>query len=174
MKGLVTIIIIIAIAVVAFFMFTDNSQTEVSPENSVSNDALNGELGKNQTSEDTADINTESKNISDSNSIDTTPEVIVVTYNNNGFSPKEIVVSQGQTVRFVNESSGNMWVGSAVHPDHTAYSGTSLNKHCPDTDKTAFDQCETGDMYEFTFTKIGEWGYHNHIKPSAFGKVIVK
>ena len=164
MKGLIVIIIIIAIAVVGFFMLRDGSGVDINTQN----DSVTQE----QTVEgsDSKDTLVES----DDSTIDTTGEIIVVTYSDEGFSPKEINVAQGQTVRFVNESSGNMWVGSAMHPDHVVYSDTKLKEHCPDVEGVAFDQCETGDMYEFIFMKDGEWGYHNHVKPSDFGKVIVK
>lgn len=168
MKGIITIIIIIVIITVGFLMLRDGTQTSNPTEKTVTQEQL---VGDNAT-EDSPDVFIEVGDATDS--IDTTGEIIVVTYNKDGFSPKEINISKGQTVRFVNESQGNMWVGSAMHPDHMVYSGTSLKDHCPDTSGTAFDQCESGDMYEFTFTKTGQLGYHNHMNPSDFGKVIVK
>jgi len=105
----------------------------------------------------------------------TTPEV-TVTYTDQGFSPKEIAVSLGTTVNFVNRSSDKMWVASAVHPTHTAYSGTSLSQHCPDTASSAFDECagdEPGKTYSFTFNKEGTWKYHDHINSKMFGSVTV-
>ncbi len=99
-----------------------------------------------------------------------------VTYTDQGFSPASITVKQGTTVAFVNNSSDSMWVASAVHPDHTAYSGTTRAQHCPDTTGTAFDECTAvpaGTTYTFTFTKVGTWKYHNHVEPSATGSVTV-
>ena len=98
---------------------------------------------------------------------------IEVSYTNQGFFPTEVSIKVGDTVNFVNNSSEDMWVGSAMHPDHALYSGTDLKDHCPDTSGTAFDQCGKGNEYSFTFTKIGSWGYHNHSNASRFGKVIV-
>lgn len=114
----------------------------------------------------------------------TTPETIVenvvpdvtVTYTDQGFSPKSVNVALGTNVIFVNQSSGKMWVASAVHPAHSAYSGTSLSQHCPDTTNTAFDECgavASGESYTFTFDKVGVWKYHNHAKASDFGSVTV-
>ncbi len=105
--------------------------------------------------------------------VDTTPTSATITYNGSTFSPSSVTIKKGGTVTWKNVSGGNMWVASAQHPTHTAYSGTSRTQHCPDTAGTAFDQCVGGGDYSFTFTKAGTWGYHDHLNPSAFGKVVV-
>ncbi len=87
---------------------------------------------------------------------------VVVTYTENGFDSREVTVKQGTTVVFVNRSSGWMWVASAPHPLHTNLLG--------------FDELTgvgSGESYEYTFTKAGSWGYHNHVAPQDTGKVIV-
>ncbi len=86
----------------------------------------------------------------------------VVTYTDTGFAPTSVSVKRGTTVTFVNESSGAMWVASDVHPTHQLLPG--------------FDQLKSvtnGGTYEYTFTKVGTWRYHNHVKPEAKGTVIV-
>jgi len=101
---------------------------------------------------------------------------VTVTYTDQGFSPASVTVAQGQTVIWVNQSSGSMWVASAAHPTHTAYSGTSLSEHCPDTANAAFDACAAtapGESFSFTFDKAGTWKYHDHTNASRFGSVIV-
>lgn len=112
--------------------------------------------------------------------VDTTstkPVEIVVTYTDAGYSPSTINVKLGTTVTWVNDSSISMWTASAVHPSHTAYSGTALQAHCPDTTGTAFDACAgvaPGASWSFTFNKAGSWKYHNHLKASDFGTVVVE
>ncbi len=104
----------------------------------------------------------------------TTPTTVV--YSDQGFSPASITVTLGTTVTFVNQSSDDMWVASAMHPAHTVYSGTSLSQHCPDTDSSAFDECKgdtSGSSYSFTFNKEGVWKYHDHLNPTRFGTIIV-
>ena len=95
-----------------------------------------------------------------------------VTYDGDSFSPSTVTVKRGGTVAWVNASSGQMWVASAVHPTHDVYGGTARTAHCPDASNTALDQCagEIGN-YSFTFTKAGSWGYHDPLAPAAFGKV---
>ncbi len=101
---------------------------------------------------------------------------VTVLYNDQGFSPSNITVAPGTTVTFVNQSSEGMWVASAMHPTHTAYSGTSLSQHCPDTDNSTFDGCKAeapGSSFSFTFNKEGVWKYHDHMNASRFGSVMV-
>ena len=101
--------------------------------------------------------------------------VTTVTYTDQGFSPAQITVALGETVRFVNQSSREMWVGVDDHPTHTKYDGTSRSEHCPGT--SAFDQCArsgSGTSWEYTFTKSGIFDYHNHAGASDVGTVIVE
>ncbi len=97
----------------------------------------------------------------------------IVTYNGSTFSPAKITIKEGDTVKFVDTTSAPMWVASNAHPTHTAYSGTSVIQHCPDTNGTAFDQCTPGTSYTFTFLQVGSWGYHNHLNKGSTGTIIV-
>lgn len=86
----------------------------------------------------------------------------VVTLSDKGFAPNSVTVKAGTTVTFVNESTGAMWVASDPHPTHTLLPG--------------FDElasAEKGGTYEYTFTKVGTWTYHNHRMPSEKGTVVV-
>lgn len=86
----------------------------------------------------------------------------VVTYTDSGFGPASITITQGAAVTFVNESSRSMWVASAVHPTHQLLPG--------------FDQLTSvarNGTYEYTFTKVGTWKYHNHMNPADTGSVVV-
>ena len=105
--------------------------------------------------------------------VGTAPMSATITLTASGFSPSSVTIKKGGTVTFKNESTGEMWVGSAQHPTHTAYSGRTLTQHCPDTTGTAFDQCKSGNTYSFMFEKVGSWSYHNHKNASQFGAVVV-
>lgn len=107
-------------------------------------------------------------------SVGASADTTVVTYTNDGFSPQTVTVNVGDTVRFENESSGGMWVGSDVHPTHSKYDGTSRTQHCADGGSDSFDQCGVGDVYEFTFDKTGSFGYHNHVNSSDNGTIVVE
>lgn len=100
-----------------------------------------------------------------------------VVYTNAGYAPSSLTIKVGDTVIFKNQSSGNVWTGSAMHPAHMVYSGTALKDHCPDLENDDFDQCQNAGpntSWSFTFTKAGTWGYHNHAQATYFGKIIVE
>lgn len=97
----------------------------------------------------------------------------LVTYTDGGFEPARLNVSVGETVRFFNESSRDMWVGSNNHPTHTLYPVKSGD----DCLGSSFDQCEatgSGAFYDFTFTTEGSFGYHNHMRARDTGTIIVQ
>jgi plastocyanin len=86
-----------------------------------------------------------------------------IRYTDQGFTPERLVVEEGTTVTFVNESSGRMWVASAMHPTHEIL--------------PAFDQLTavaTGADYEFTFDQAGTWNFHNHVAANHTGTVVVQ
>lgn len=92
---------------------------------------------------------------------------VTVTYDSNGFSPKEIVVAKGTTVSFDNKTEIPMWVASDPHPDHFDYPEFDvirLNGQYP----------EPRNDFSFTFDKPGTWTYHNHTMPGDIGKVTVQ
>lgn len=106
----------------------------------------------------------------------TVTEGAAVVYTDQGFIPPSITIPAGTKVTFVNQSTKDMWVASAMHPSHSVYSGTTLSEHCPDADGTAFDACENtapGATYTFTFSKAGTWKYHDHLDASKFGTIVV-
>ncbi len=86
-----------------------------------------------------------------------------VEYNGNGFNPKSITVKVGDTVTWTDKDTDQVWVASNPHPTHTDYPGFD-----------ALKGISTGETYSFTFTKVGTWGYHNHLKPSEKGEVVVQ
>lgn len=107
----------------------------------------------------------------------TQSETKEVVYKNSGYFPSTLTIKVSDTVVFKNESSSGMWTASATHPSHMVYSGASLEEHCPDLENIAFDECgsaQPGESWSFTFVKKGTWGYHNHVKPSHFGKITVE
>ncbi|MBI4050596.1 MAG: cupredoxin domain-containing protein [Candidatus Doudnabacteria bacterium] len=91
-----------------------------------------------------------------------TSENSQVIYSDTGYSPKSLTVRAGTAVVFKNESSGLMWMASAPHPAHTDLPGFDQRTGVP-----------TGQSYSFIFEQPGTWRYHNHLKPSDFGEIIV-
>ena len=89
----------------------------------------------------------------------------------NGFSPETVQISKGDAVVFVNNNSASHWPASDMHPTHGDYpqKGGCLG--------SAFDACRSlsmGENYTFVFHYEGTWSYHDHLKPSIYGFVIVE
>lgn len=102
---------------------------------------------------------------------------VAVDYTDSGFEPQTVTIAIGDTVRFVNQSSGGMWVASDNHPTHREYPGSDISS-CDDSAERdlIFDQCESapaGNFWEYTFFEEGSWDYHNHADSSHGGTVVV-
>ena len=88
---------------------------------------------------------------------------VMVEYTDKGFVPKTITVKAGTTVTWVNKDNDPVWVASAPHPAHTDLPGFD-----------ALKGYKTGESYSYTFTKAGNWKYHNHLEASNYGAVVVE
>jgi len=78
----------------------------------------------------------------------------------NGLEPAEIRVPAGGKITFVHEVAAE--ISSDPHPVHTSNSELNL----PET--------EAGKTITATFTEKGQYGIHNHQRPSQKGTVIVE
>lgn len=93
----------------------------------------------------------------------TEAEATVVTYSGDGFSPAVLRVQAGTLVTFRNTGDADLWVASNPHPTHTGLSGFD-----------AGSGIGQGEIFVFTFTRLGSFGYHNHMSPSMTGTIIVE
>ena len=93
----------------------------------------------------------------------------LVSYTNQGFEPRHLTLKAGDTVRFVNNSSGKLWVaasGADLYPSEPNGCGSS-----------ALDTCKNlnpGEFWEFTFAEKGQWNFVNNAKKGAQGTVTVE
>lgn len=90
---------------------------------------------------------------------ETTKTVII---RDDGFYPTKILVSEGDTVTWVNEGEKTHWPASNFHPNHTLYpeDGGCLG--------SKLDSCKglaKGESFSFTFNKLGLWPMHDHLYP---------
>lgn len=95
-----------------------------------------------------------------------------ITYTDSGYEPSDVSIKKGEAVRWVNESSVEMWPASAIHPTHSLYP----EKNDTDCLGSSFDVCTKippGGSWEFTFNDIGAWKFHDHVRPSKTGVVTV-
>jgi len=76
----------------------------------------------------------------------------VIVYSDSGYSPSELTIQVGDSVTFTNESTRNNWPATAMHPTHTVYPGSGIQK-CGSGD-AIFDACtalSAGEEWTFTF-----------------------
>ena len=106
---------------------------------------------------------------------ETTENIIEITAN--GFSPKELTISVGETVKWVNKDTEEHWPATAMHPTHTVYPGSSIEKCGTSEEENIFDACGGSpprESWGFTFNEVGSWSYHDHIVNGLFWKIIVE
>jgi plastocyanin len=97
---------------------------------------------------------------------------LVVSYVNSGFEPATSTVQVGDTVRFTNNSTGQLWVASAPPGSGEQYPGTS-----PCGGASALDSCgafQPGQFWEFTFTQTGTWEFVNNFDKSETAVITVQ
>ena len=104
--------------------------------------------------------------------LDTDPYDVLITYTDDGFSPADISITQGQRVRFLNDSREPTWPASGVHPTHSLYP----EKESSDCLGSSFDACTSltrGEFYDFTFYYPGTWTFHDHVHAYNTGSITV-
>jgi len=92
---------------------------------------------------------------------------VTISAADSGFSPSSVTIKAGESITWVNRTSKEVEVGSAKHPTHSENpeltGGEFVIKLAPGETKTV----SAG-------SKVGTWGYHDHLNPSAFGKVVIE
>ncbi len=86
----------------------------------------------------------------------------IIFYSNDGFSPASSTVKTGSTVTVKNASSRKLEFASDPHPVHTE--NQELN----------IEAIPSGESKTFTVTKVGTWGFHNHLRPADTGTLTVE
>lgn len=85
-----------------------------------------------------------------------------ITYSDGGFVPVRLTIAKNEQVTVINKSASTLEFASDDHPTHTKNSEINLADLSP------------GEQTTFTITKSGEWGFHNHVRASHEGKIIVE
>lgn len=86
----------------------------------------------------------------------------VITLTKDGFVPADITIKVGETVTFRNETGMLYWPASNLHPSHLIYAEFDPKEPVP-----------ADEPWSFTFTKAGEWEYHDHLAPYYTGVITV-
>lgn len=93
----------------------------------------------------------------------TNDENNIIRMTENGFEPKELTVTEGDEVLFIN-NNGDVarWPASNFHPTHTLY---------PEFDPKI--SIKPGESWTFKFDKPGTWRMHDHLIPHFTGTIVV-
>lgn len=87
----------------------------------------------------------------------------IVAVSSNGFSPKELKIKAGEKVVWVNNDSEAHQINSDSHPSHTLYPPLNTVGYLKKGEKKALE-----------FATKGNFKYHDHLKPSSRGTVVVE
>ncbi len=96
----------------------------------------------------------------------------LVSYTDRGFEPAYLVIKKNDTVRFSNNSSGELWVSATAASSESIYPGTG--NECG---QSTLDSCaliEHGRYWQFTFDRAGTWGIQNNSLVDMKGSVQVR
>ena len=156
MKGIIiAVIIVVVIGAFAWFFFASNqTKTEEPAATTQSGSESSTDTSENQNDNDLTGQKNEIK------------EGSTVTYSDSGFSPQSVTVKSGENITWVNDSNSTVQVGSANHPTHT------INQQI--TGDEFVIELAPGESKTVQLTKAGNWGYHDHLKPSMTGSITVE
>lgn len=96
---------------------------------------------------------------------------VLISYTDNGFEPKNVTLRRGESIRFTNNSSRELWVAAVGSSEHPPYPGMS------DCGGSSFDTCKVlkpREFWEFTFEESGTWKFQNNLDKGQTGTVLVE
>lgn len=91
------------------------------------------------------------------------PKTHIVEFTGTAYVPASLTIKAGDTVQFVNKSSGLFWPASAPHPVHTDFPTLDSKKGIA-----------VNGTYSVTFTEPKTYRFHDHLKPTVFGSITVE
>lgn len=91
------------------------------------------------------------------------PRTHTVVRTEDGFEPNRIAIATGDKIRFVNQSRSPTWPASDSHPSHALYKEFDPRGPIP-----------PGQSWTFTFTRAGTWKFHDHMRSTISGSVVVE
>lgn len=91
------------------------------------------------------------------------PRLYSVFYKGGVFSPTNLRIQRGDTVKFINESKDLLWLISDPHPEHdNAVDFNSRSEILP------------SGLFSYTFKTAGLFPYHNEKNVNEYGLVMVR
>lgn len=162
--GALALVAVVVIGVVLYsrsnndFASETESQSNMATDNQSADSANNTTNSNTETSTPTTPAANE-PTVPDGNDV----QVYEIAFDGKAYTPSTLTIKNGDIVVFKNNSDKNFWPASARHPDHLEYPEFDPKKGIA-----------AGQTWQFKFTKSGAWGFHDHLTPSAFGKITVE
>jgi plastocyanin len=91
---------------------------------------------------------------------------VVVVYGSSGFLPSKVTIKSGSRIRWVNESDRDVRIGVDPHPIHTGSRELSGGEFTLDL--------RPSEERVVVMSKVGTFGYHNHLNASETGTIVVE
>lgn len=151
---IIAIVIIVILGAFGYFIFAINQTKTEEP----------AAITQNNTQPETDTENAKKEEITQPKT--GVPESNSVTFTDSGVSPSSIVIKSGETIKWVNNSSSTIQIGSNNHPTHT------VNQEL--TGGSFVIELAPGESQTVQLSKTGDWGYHDHLKPSVSGAIIIE
>ncbi len=152
-KGIIIAAVLVAVAAVIVFAMT---RPEAEPAPSTTSDANQAE------GQTTPQNNAQTGDQIIDNGDETTPQSVTIVYSGSGFEPSRYAVASGDTVTIRNGSGRILDFASDDHPAHTDNSELNVGAIQP------------GQSRQFTPTRTGTWGFHNHEFDAHSGVLVVQ
>lgn len=148
----VLVVVLALIGFGAYFALNNNATENIVVNNNQNTDSAAG----------TSEEGTDPVNDTPEAPINVNSETHTVSMTGDAFGPTPLEIKKGDVVVFKNDGTTLVWPASAPHPQHTNY---------PEFD--AEPGVEPGTSWSFQFDKVGTWNYHDHLKPTYFGRIVV-
>ena len=88
---------------------------------------------------------------------------VTVTLTEQSFQPNVVRITRGTKVTFTTTRQNQFWPASNPHPNHSVY---------PEFDPK--QPIQSGRSWSFVFDKVGQWGYHDHVRSYFTGTIYVE
>lgn len=85
----------------------------------------------------------------------------IITYTDEGFSPRNLEVRAGEPIRIINKSTRSLQFASNDHPTHARNPALNIAVIAPGKDAT------------LQADQLGTWGYHNHLRATDSGTLTI-
>jgi plastocyanin len=167
-KQILAALAVVVLVVIGLVLFS-NRNNQVANTNDNINAVDTVDNTNNNTDAINANTNSTNANANTQTTVEPTApdgndvQVFEISYNGTAYTPSTQTVKAGDTIIFKNDSDKSFWPASGPHPSHTLYPEFDPKKAIP-----------AGGTWSFKFTKVGVWPFHDHLNPTAFGKITVQ